>query len=119
LLRHHYPLGANKSPEDLRGSTVARSASDETKTPKTFVFGVTSRANTVKSLPIIGKLLSRKSVGFSVTFFHPDYTVGSGVSPNHAPKGARGLYHRLGIVTLNLAFCQLITHPTPKVYLVV
>ena len=40
------------------------------------------------------------------TFFYPDYTVGSGVTPDHArfpnkesdvPKQARGLYHRSGI----------------------
>jgi hypothetical protein len=39
--------------------------------------------------------LARKNI----TFSHPDYTVGPGVSPDHAPKGARGLYRRLGIVT--------------------
>ena len=42
----------------------------------------------------------------AVTFFYPDYTVGSGVTPDHArfpnkesdvPKQARGLYHRSGI----------------------
>jgi len=32
------------------------------------------------------------------TFYHPDYTVGPGVSPDPAPGGARGLYHRSGIV---------------------
>jgi hypothetical protein len=45
------------------------------------------------------------------TFFYPDYTVGSGIPPDHAafcgacfsteklslPKEARGLYHRSGI----------------------
>ena len=29
-------------------------------------------------------------------FFHPDYTVGFGIAPNHAPC-ARGLYRRSGI----------------------
>ena len=29
-------------------------------------------------------------------FFHPDYTVGFGISPNHALR-ARGLYRRSGI----------------------
>ncbi len=46
-----------------------------------------------------------------ITFLYPDYTVGSGISPDHArlcgthfpkgklllPKEARGLYHRSGI----------------------
>jgi hypothetical protein len=33
------------------------------------------------------------------TFFHPDYTVGPGVSPDHASlTDTRGLYHRSGIV---------------------
>src|SRR5258708_463859 len=27
-------------------------------------------------------------------FFYPDFTVGSGIKPDHAPLRARGLYHR-------------------------
>ena len=37
--------------------------------------------------------------GETFTFFHPDYTVGPGVSPDHASlTDTRGLYHRSGIV---------------------
>lgn len=32
-------------------------------------------------------------------FFHPDFTVGFGITPNHA-KIARGLYHRYGIAPI-------------------
>ena len=35
-------------------------------------------------------------------FFHPDYTVGSGVTPDHAMNMARGLYHRSGINVWNV-----------------
>ena len=57
------------------------------------------------------------------TFFYPDYTVGSGVAPDHArfpnkesdvPKQARGLYHRSGIHALCGA-----SHPAPKVIYIV
>lgn len=43
-------------------------------------------------------------------FFHPDCTVGSGVSPDHAKRllcFARGLYHRSGIGVQT-------PHPAPK-----
>ena len=30
-------------------------------------------------------------------FFHPDYTVGTGITPVHAALAARGLYRRWGI----------------------
>jgi len=57
------------------------------------------------------------------TFFHPDYTVGPGVSPDRArraasvtgqPAAARGLYRRSGI---GLAQVELRRrpHPAPKV----
>jgi hypothetical protein len=46
--------------------------------------------------------LNTTSEVLSQTFFHPDYTVGSGVSPGHASdplsrSDARGLYRRSGI----------------------
>lgn len=60
------------------------------------------------------------------TFFYPDYTVGSGVAPDHArfpnkesdvPKQARGLYHRSGITPCpeGYLYCDVIivTQITP------
>jgi hypothetical protein len=45
------------------------------------------------------------------TFSHPDYTVGTGVSPVHALSSTRGLYRRSGIRSkFNLKH-----HPAPKV----
>jgi len=44
-------------------------------------------------------------------FSHPDYTVGPGTSPDHAPKEARGLYRRLGLRERAEAPSL---HPTPK-----
>jgi hypothetical protein len=49
-----------------------------------------------------------------LTFFHPDYTVGSGVSPDHAARSlvstnhlacARGLYHRSGMAAAAATAC--------------
>lgn len=42
-------------------------------------------------------------------FSHPDYTVGPGTSPDHAPLEARGLYRRLGLREIDVSL-----HPTPK-----
>ena len=63
------------------------------KNPKTkYVFGVRIHTDPTR--------------GCAFTFLYPDYTVGSGVAPDHArfpneesevPKQARGLYHRSGI----------------------
>jgi hypothetical protein len=41
-------------------------------------------------------------------FFYPDFTVDSGISPDHA--SARGLYHRSGIEK------HCFSHPAPKNY---
>lgn len=49
------------------------------------------------------------------TFFHPDCTVGPGVSPDHAVKTgltARGLYRRSGF----RFSIEAKTHPAPKVF---
>jgi hypothetical protein len=62
------------------------------------------------------------------TFFHPDYTVGPGVSPDHASlTDTRGLYHRSGITIKDpwsfasgktpgsIGASRLIVHLAPKV----
>lgn len=50
-----------------------------------------------------------------LSFFHPDFTVGPGVSPDHALAlaAARGLYHRLGIPRL-AEISMKAGHPFPE-----
>jgi hypothetical protein len=65
-----------------------------------------------KTWTVFGTLIRAETKGPDViTFYYPDYTVGFGITPNHArfcgthfpkgklslPKEARGLYHRSGI----------------------
>ncbi len=40
------------------------------------------------------------------TFSYPDYTVGSGITPDHAQKGARGLSPPVGNYTLPRRYLQ-------------
>jgi len=49
----------------------------------------------------------------ALSFFHPDYTVGTGISPVRATFEARGLYRRLGIPRLAVVLTKA-GHPTPK-----
>jgi hypothetical protein len=55
------------------------STSEKSKTPADYV------------------LQASKSKSFYNIFFHPDYTVGPGITPGQLRKAARGLYRRSGI----------------------
>jgi hypothetical protein len=46
-------------------------------------------------------------------FSHPDYTVGSGITPDQLQNAGRGLYRRWGIGN---AMLMIFPHPPPKTY---